>query len=103
MIVHVRVLLALRATHLTGSDTGLKLIPPQALVNGRLPSYQAPRSCTDVGTIQVEPDTSGQLLNMRFAQAGIGTGCTRLGTIKTGFNTCSERLHLALLLTRMCS
>jgi hypothetical protein len=71
--MHTGVLFALYATHFAGSDTCLKLIPPQACFNGRLPGHNPPGRFTYVSTVQVETDTTDQFLNLRLAQAGVGT------------------------------
>ncbi|MFB9993374.1 hypothetical protein ACFFLM_15505 [Deinococcus oregonensis] len=81
------VLLALVTAGGASSQTSSQLGLHDGHIQLGQPGQDASRSCTDIGAVKIKADTVDEVQEMLpFAQAGVRTGRTDLGTPKAGFN-----------------
>jgi hypothetical protein len=70
-------------TDLTGRGTHVEHAPDDFLIGARSATRHGTRYCTDIGTVQVEADALGQILDGTLPQTGIRACGAGLSTVVT--------------------
>jgi len=78
---------AFRLTALAGRDASLKLSVNHRFIEIGLPHQQVARNGADFRAIEIQADTAHQILDHRFAEAGIRAALTSFGALIAGGNT----------------
>lgn len=91
--------LALIATDAADLGTCLEDRSHQGYIKFSLAGNNLPGSATDIGTVEIKTDAAKQHLVLWFSKTGIGTGSTRLHTIKAGFDTLLQQRAVYLWLS----
>jgi hypothetical protein len=89
-----RVALALIAARTTHHDARLDGGPDDTEVDFGLAGHDAAHRVAYVGAVEIEPDASRQLRNVRLAEARIGAACTRGRAIEALVDTRQEQVAI---------
>jgi hypothetical protein len=80
-------MLALHGARLARDATGVERGPKHLRVSLRLPAEHASSRGTEVGTVEVQSDTSREPARVGLGDARVGAGDADLGTLETGLQT----------------
>lgn len=84
---------AFLGTSPAGGGTGLDRSAQNALIIARLPRQNRPCRDTDIGAVQIQPDTLAKIRHHILGQTGIRTGCAALRAGIAFLDTANERLR----------
>lgn len=92
VFVLLRMTVTFVATNPTGLRTGFEHYAKDRFVASGSARCHRTGGATGIGTVQIEPDALGQLLDHVFAQAGVGTGDAGLFAIEAGLDAADENV-----------
>lgn len=96
---HMLMSLALLGTDAADLRAGLEDRSRQGYIKFRLAGKHLSGSATDIGTVEIKSDAAEQRITLLLSKIGIGTGSTRLHTIKAGFDTLLQQRSVYLWLS----
>jgi hypothetical protein len=85
---------ALGCTDAAGRRTGFDHCPHEAKIRRGLPGHDAAGGVARVGAVEAQSNDAYHLLDIGFAEAGVGTGRTAGGTVETLLYTAHESVAI---------
>ena len=101
MVVVGRVALALSPAFTTNDDARFECRADDAEVHFGLAGHDAADRVADIGAVQTAPDAPDELRHLRLAEAGVGAGGARRGTIEALVDTPQEQVAINARRPRM--
>jgi hypothetical protein len=96
MLMFHRMLVALVHACLTCGGARLERRPSQIGVVARVPGQDAAGCSADIGAVKASTDAFGQVIDVVFTEAGVGTRGAGLVAFSTGVDTCDQLGYIDL-------